>query len=62
MAQLHEKSQPWELYACGNVTCNVVTFIRMEQCPMCGELGLVIRRTDWEVGKPPDPRTSRESL
>jgi hypothetical protein len=40
---LHEKTKDYELSACPNVECNVVTFIRSDVCPGCGAQGLLLR-------------------
>jgi hypothetical protein len=56
MSELTEKSRAFDLYACATSICSVVTFIQVENCPVCNQPGMIIRRADtFEKGPPPDP-------
>jgi hypothetical protein len=40
---LSEKSKDHDLMSCNNVNCQVLTFIRSIECPVCNEPGGFIR-------------------
>jgi hypothetical protein len=56
--KLSDKSRAFDLYACQTTDCNVMTYIKVVNCPSCGLPGSVLRFTDtFEKGQPPDPRS-----
>ena len=57
MSQMTDKTRPFVLNACINHNCNVVTFIKVDHCPECGELGVLLRYADWDRGAPRDLRS-----
>jgi len=54
MSELHEKAKPYDLYACETSICGVMTFIQTEECPVCHQPGILLRRADTPVHAP-DP-------
>jgi hypothetical protein len=54
--QLHQKAKPYDLFACETSVCGVMTFIQTEECPVCHQPGILLRRADTQMfGQPPDP-------